>query len=164
MIQRTVRVEARITKVWVKIASLVKRTPSSSEPSVMPVAAKDEIAHHHVAHVVFAAEVDDAGGAGAVAMLLVRRHEPSLHLAADAGERGGGEHAFGRAADAHINVDAGFQRLGHVDHAGDIAVADQAKRGAGRAHLLDELGVARAVEDADGDLAQRHALGERQAP
>ena len=35
LIQRTVRVEARITKVWVKMASLEKRTPSSSEPSVI---------------------------------------------------------------------------------------------------------------------------------
>src|SRR4029450_6963934 len=40
-IQRTVRVEARITTVWVNTASRVKRTPSSREPSVMPVAAKE---------------------------------------------------------------------------------------------------------------------------
>src|SRR5262245_24911476 len=40
-IQRTVWVEARITTGWVKTASRVKRTPSSKEPSVIPVAAKE---------------------------------------------------------------------------------------------------------------------------
>ena len=67
-----------------------------------------------------------------VALLLVGGDQPALHLAADAGKRGRGEHAFGRAADAHIDVDAGLERLGHMDHAGNVAVADQPERGARR--------------------------------
>ena len=120
----------------------------------MPVAAKDRSPRDHVAHGVFAAKIVDAGGARAGAMLLVGDDETALHLPADAGKRRRGKHAFRRAANAHIDVDAGFQRLGHVDHAGNVAVADQLERGARGAHLLDELGVARAVEDADGDLAE----------
>ena len=42
-------------------------------------------------------------------------------------------------------------RIGGVDHAGDIAVADQAHRRAGFAHLVDHVGVARTVEDHRGD-------------
>ncbi len=34
--------------------------------------------------------------------------QPSLHLPADAAQRGGGEHALGRAARAHIDVDLGY--------------------------------------------------------
>src|SRR4029079_5365936 len=39
LIQRTVPVRARMTTEWVKIVFRLKRTPSRSEPSVMPVAA-----------------------------------------------------------------------------------------------------------------------------
>ncbi len=124
----------------------------------MPVAAKERSPVTMSRIVYLRPKIDDAGGARARAMLLVGGDQPSLHLAADAGERRGREHAFRRAADAHIDVDAGLQRLGDVDHAGDIAVADQAERCARRPHLLDQLGVARPVEDADGDLADRHAL------
>ncbi len=98
----------------------------------MPVAAKDRSPITMSRMAYLRPRSMNAGGAGALAMLLVRRDQPSLHLPADAGERRGGEHAFGRAADAHINVDAGLQRLGHVDHAGNVAVADQAERCAGR--------------------------------
>ena len=38
-----------------------------------------------------------------------------------------------------------------VDHAGDVAVGDQAHRRAGLAHRRDQLGVARPVEDQRGD-------------
>ena len=113
LIQRTVRVEARITTLWVKIASLVKRTPSRSDPSVMPVAAKNRSPGDHVADGIFAAEIVNAGGAGAGAMLLVCRDQPALHLPADAAERRCRQHALRRAADAHIDVDAGLLRLGH---------------------------------------------------
>ena len=46
-----------------------------------------------------------------------------------------------------------------MDDAGDIAVADQPHGGASGADLLDQLGVTRTVEDAGGDLGDRHALG-----
>ena len=49
-----------------------------------------------------------------------------------------------------------------MDPPGDVAIADKAEGGARVPHLLDELGVARTVEDADGDLAQLQAFGQRQ--
>ena len=58
----------------------------------------------------------------ALAQLLGVDDQPRLHLAADAAQRGGRQHAFRRAADAEIDVDAGLG-LGAMDHAGDVAVA-----------------------------------------
>ena len=46
-----------------------------------------------------------------------------------------------------------------MDDARDIAVGDQADRGAGLAHFRDQVGVARTIEDAGGDFARGHALG-----
>ena len=46
-----------------------------------------------------------------------------------------------------------------MDHAGNVAVADQPDRRACAAHFFDQAGMARPVEDAGGDLRNRHALG-----
>ena len=75
-----------------------------------------------------------------------RRPELRLHLAAEAAERGRGEHGLPRAADADREVvvraaDRGGDRRGHV------AVLDQLDAGAGVADLLDQVVVARPVED-----------------
>ncbi len=84
----------------------------------------------------------------ALAPLLGVEDQPALHLAADAAQRRRRQHALRRAADAEIDVDAGIAGIGGVDHAGDVAVGDQLHRGAGLAHAGDQVGVARAVEDA----------------
>src|SRR6185312_13786521 len=68
-------------------------------------------------------------------------------------------HAFRRPADAEINVDAGLIRAGGVDDAGDVAVADEADRGAGSADFLDHARVTWAIENAGRHLVDRHALG-----
>ena len=81
-----------------------------------------------------------------------------LHLAADAAQRRRRQHAFRRAADAEIDVDAGL-RLGAMDHAGDVAVGDQRHRGAGLADRRDHVGMARPVEQDRGDLRRLDALG-----
>ena len=52
-------------------------------------------------------------------------------------------------------VSSGLRR---EDHAGDVAVGDQADAGAGLADRRDELGVARPVEDQGGDLVRLDAL------
>ena len=44
---------------------------------------------------------------GAAALVVVAEHQPRLQLAADAAQRRRGQHAFGRAALADIDVDAG---------------------------------------------------------
>ena len=89
----------------------------------------------------------------ALALLVAVDDQPPAHLPADAAERRRREHALRRAAAAEIDVDAGRLRIGRVDDAGNVAVADQPDRGAGRAHALDQLGMARTVEDAGGDVA-----------
>ena len=49
--------------------------------------------------------------ARAGALLLGVEDQPALHLAADAAQRAGRQHAFRRGADAEIDVDAGLLRL-----------------------------------------------------
>ena len=87
---------------------------------------------------------------------MTRRH---LHLAADAAQRRRRQYALGRAADAEIDVDAGLVGLGGVDDAGDVAVGDQAYRGADLAHRGNDVGMARPVEDHGGDGLRLYALG-----
>jgi hypothetical protein len=70
-------------------------------------------------------------------MPAARTRERCCSLAADAGECRRGKDAFGRPAGPHIDIDAGLERLGHVDDAGNVAVADQPQRRAGFPHLLD---------------------------
>jgi hypothetical protein len=86
-------------------------------------------------------------------------HEPRLHLPADAAQRRRCQHALGRAADAEIDVDAGFVRIGSMDHAGDIAVGNQADRGAGLAHRANQIGVARAIKDHRRDRLRFDTFG-----
>ena len=98
-----------------------------------------------------------AGCAGAARLALVARPEAAHDRAAEALDRGRGEHALGRAADAPEQVDAGA--VAHREQrAGDVAVRDEADARAGAANALDHLVVPRAVEDhdhqvADGDAA-----------
>ena len=42
-------------------------------------------------------------------LVVVAEQQPALHLAADAAQRRRRQHALGRAADAHIDVDAGVR-------------------------------------------------------
>src|SRR5579862_6310797 len=100
------------------------------------------IAAHHVLDLIFLARVLDAHLGGALALLVGIDDEAALHLAADAAQRRRREHAFGRAADAEINVDAGFARLGGMDDPGHVAVGDQTDRRADLAHCRDDVGVA----------------------
>ena len=67
-------------------------------------------------------------------LLVVARPEPALDRAAEALDRGGGDDAFRRAADAHQHVDAG-ERLRRGDRGRDVAVADQVDARAGLAQL-----------------------------
>ncbi len=127
-------------------------TPFSMPPSVTPVAAKNTSPEARSLSRVLAVDVGDAERCARARVVVLQRHQPALHLAADAAQRRRRQHAFGRAAGADIDVDAGFLRCHRVDDAGDVAVADQPDRGAGRPHLGDQLGVARPVEDAGGDL------------
>ena len=106
-IQRTVPVTERITTVSVSMTSLPKRTPAQHRAVGDAGRGEQAVAAHHVLHLVVLARIGDAHLGGALALLLGVEHQPALHLAADAAQRRRRQHAFRRAADAEIDVDAG---------------------------------------------------------
>src|SRR5215204_1445333 len=63
------------------------------------------------------------------------------------------------AAAAYIDIAAGAPGVGGVDHAGDVAVGDEAHRTASLAHRSDQVGVARAIENEGGDVFRGHPFG-----
>ena len=69
---------------------------------------------------------------------LVARVEPPLDLPAHAFEGGGGQYAFGRAADAEEDVGAGA-RPARCDGPGHVTVGNEPDAGPGGAHLGDEV-------------------------
>src|SRR5215472_2749551 len=85
---------------------------------------KHDIAFGEIEKTVFAVEIADAAALGALTLVVVAKDEPSLHEAADAAERRGREHSFGRAARAHIDIDAAFGACGG-DDAAHVAVRNQ---------------------------------------
>src|SRR4029078_11158383 len=120
---------------------------------------KFQVTGDHVRNRIFALEILDAGGFCPLALFLVGMPKMTLHLPANAAERGCCEDALRCAADTHIDVDAGILRLRGVDDARNGTVADQANGGAGFASRFDQPAMARPVEDAGGDLADFHAFG-----
>ena len=87
-----------------------------------------------------------------------RRPELRLQLAAEAAERRGGQHRLPRAADPdrEVVVRAADRR---GDRGGDVAVLDQLDPRAGGADLLDQVVVARPVEDDRRDVVRPAAEG-----
>ena len=132
-------------------------------PSVTPVAATktsshcDEVVGGQLP-VDVEARVDEL-----LPLLVVARPEPSLHRAAQALDRGCGDHAFRRAADAHQQIDAPALSGGR-DRRRDIAVRDQLHLGAHLAELRDQVDVAVAVEHDDRHVLGAHALRLGRAP
>ena len=82
---------------------------------------------------------------------MLRRHQASAHAAVQAAQRRGGEHALGRAADAHDGVDVGAADRGR-DAGREVAVADQLDARAGGADVGDQLLVPRPIEDDDHQI------------
>src|SRR6185369_13532681 len=66
----------------------------------------------------------------ALTLVVAAVPEPGLDLAAEAAQRGRGDHALGRAADAHHRVDAGA-RDRRRDRRRQVAIADQLDPSAG---------------------------------
>src|SRR5260221_12810195 len=88
------------------------------------------IALHQVADLILLARVLDAHFPGPLALFFGVEHEPTLHLAADAAQRRGGQHSFGRSANAYINVDAGVGGIGGGGYTPDRAPAGETDPGA----------------------------------
>ena len=151
--RRTVPELARMTMLSVVTQSLRRWTPVEQRAVGDPGGGENAVAVGHVLERVDALEVVDPPAAGAGDLVVVAEQQPALDLPADAAQRGRGEHAFGRSAGAHVDVDAGSGSV-VVDDPGDVAVGDQLDSAAEAAQLGDELGVARPVEDADDDLGR----------
>ena len=96
----------------------------------------------------------------AAPLVVVAKNQAALHLPADRGHRRRRQHPFGGAADPHENIDTGFA-VRRGDDPGDVAVGNNADAGARGAHVFDDLGVARAIEDAGNDITRRAAQGLR---
>ena len=97
------------------------------------------------------AEIGDAHRAAALFVLGLADHEAREDLAVQAAHRGRGQHAFGRAADAHDGVHAAADdSRGNARR--EIAVGNQADARASRTDLLDQLLVARTVEHGDDEV------------
>src|SRR5690606_40504186 len=69
--------------------------------------------------------VGDTHGHGVVALGRRIEDQLALHPAADAAQSGGGQYAFGGAAGAEIDVDAGILGVDRMDHHGYVAIAEQ---------------------------------------
>ena len=123
-----------------------------------PGRGEDAVALGHVLEEIDAVEVLDPPAPRAPALVVVAEQQAALDLPADTGQRGGREHALGRAARSHVNVDRGLG-IGGGDDPGDVAVGDQHDPATDRAQLGDHRGVARAIEHAGNDLVGLDALG-----
>ena len=92
-----------------------------------------------------------------LSLVIVLRGELGLDEAAEGLERAGSDDALRRAALADAHVNAGAEHRG-VDATGDITVEHEACARTGIADVLDELGVARAVEYGDSYVGDLHVL------
>ncbi len=90
-------------------------------------------------------------------LVVVPRPELPLHRASEALDRRGGDHAFGRPADSHEQVDAG-SGLRSGDRRRDVAVANEVDARPGLAELGDEVVVAIPLEDDDREVVDRDSL------
>src|SRR4051794_187212 len=108
------------------------------------VAAHELLGGQHPAEVV-------TGVDGAAALRVVLRPELALDHTTEALDGAGGDDAFGCPTDAEQEVDAGAVTGGH-DGARDVAVGDELDSGARVADLLDQVAVAWAIENDDGDV------------
>ena len=96
-----------MTSEWVRAPPPKKRTPWSRSPAVTPVAAKTRFSPGARSSVrVDAVLVAVAHPLAARPLVVVAVPEAGLDLATEAAQRGGGDHALRRAADAHDGVDA----------------------------------------------------------
>ena len=86
-----------------------------------------------------------------------------LHAAVEAAERRRGEHALGRAADAHDGVHVRAAHGGR-DAGREVAVADQLDARAGLADVVDQLLVPRPVEHDDDQVLRRAVRASARSP
>ena len=102
-----------------------KRTPRTRSPSVMPVAQKITLSLlHEIVDGQHAVEIAEAHRDRALGLFFVARLQAAHEVAAQTLDRGRRQHAFGRAAGAHRDVNAGRFDRG-CDARIHVAVGDQ---------------------------------------
>jgi hypothetical protein len=129
-----------------------KRTPSSNEPEVTPVAMKIASVLTNSSSVIPTLQIFDACRFGARAFVVVADHEAPLELAADAFQRRRRQHAFRRAAGADIHVDAGFRVLVQLITPAMSPSPIRCTRAPTARNPFDDRRVTRAIEHANADL------------
>ena len=125
-------------------------------PSVTPVALKKQFSPLTRSSWVITLVTSYPASSAFCALLVALRPQAADHPAAVALQRGGGDHALGRAADPPQQVHGPVGR-GRQQRAGDVAVGDQPHARARLADRLDALLVARAVEHDDHHVAHLDA-------
>src|SRR5580704_9066755 len=138
----------RISTVSVSIMVLANCTPRSMRPSVTPVAANrhSPLTMSSIWYFFLGSLIPIRATRSRFSSVSITRRVciwPPMR----------------RTADAEENIDAGFFRIGGVDDASHVAVADQAHRGARFAHGGDQVGVARAIEDHRSQVFGPHSFG-----
>ena len=167
--RRNVPERERMTIDSVSTRSPTTRTPRSSAPLVTPVAATKTSSPWTRSSAVRTRSRSKPAVDQALPLVVVPRPQLPLHRAAEALDRGSGDHALRRSADAHEEVDAGARLRGR-DRGRDVAVADEVHARSGLAELGDEVVVAVALEDDDREVVdgarpspRRRARGSRSA-
>src|SRR4029453_6423381 len=81
---------------------------------------EDAVALCHILKAVDTLEILDSPAMRSRDLVLVAEHELPLHLPSDAPKRRPSQHAFGRAAGPHVDIDAGFG-IGRRDDSRDVS-------------------------------------------
>ena len=132
--KRTVLLLARIRIEWVMALWPCDLTPRKSALSLMPVAQKMMFFPFARSSAIKtrSRSFSCPSSIRLLALLIVARPHHALHVAAEAFDAGGGEHGFGRTADAHDKDRCRCPAMDGRHGGGDVAVADHAQGRAGR--------------------------------
>src|SRR5262249_1486891 len=123
---------------------------------------KDHVPGGKIMQSIFAVEVGDPKPAGALTLLFVSKNQTRLDLPADAAQSRGGGPRLWCAARADIDVES-RRRVRRSNDACDITVGDETDCSTGPPDALDDMGMARSIENKCRDIARLYTLcvGER---
>ncbi len=141
-----------MTSECVRALSVRKRTPAEQVAVRDPGGGDDHLARRELVRLEDLVEVVDPVLLGLLDLVARGRPELRLELAAEAAKRGSREHGLASASDPDGEVVVGAAH-GGGDRRGDVAVLDQLDAGAGGPDLLDQVVVARPVEDDRRDVS-----------
>ena len=140
----------RMTRVWVVAPWLVRCTPRSNSPSVMPVAEKNMFARlpGHGSRTSLTSILSRSTIACSSSLRIQSR---ALNCPTDTGQRRCRNHRFRRPADAHEHIDSSAWDGGH-DGARNISIGNQLDAGTRGPHFGDEIFMTRPIENNDNQI------------